>query len=110
MTLSSNDSPHPQVNHSDYAQINTVRHQYNKDLSNHVQQWYQRKLKDAANNLSDEQYDPHGEYHSQSPQNIITGPVGPVSIIINMSSIVSISRHISCRIIHLTNIQRNISL
>lgn len=69
MTLSSNNSPHPQVNHSDYAQINTVRHQYDKDLSNHVQQWYHRKLKDGAKNLSDEQYDPHGEYHSQSPQN-----------------------------------------
>ncbi|XP_063402585.1 uncharacterized protein DDB_G0287625-like isoform X2 [Mytilus trossulus] len=64
ITLSSNNSPHPQVNHSDYAQINSVQHQYQKDLSSHVQHWYQRKLKDAAKNLNDGEYGYHSDYHS----------------------------------------------
>lgn len=70
ITLSSNNSPHPQVNHTDYAQIDTVKQQYQKDLSNHVQQWYQRKLKDAAKNLNDGQYGQHGDYYSQSSNNV----------------------------------------
>ncbi|VDI12564.1 Hypothetical predicted protein [Mytilus galloprovincialis] len=64
ITLSSNNSPHPQVNHSDYAQINSVQQQYQKDLSSHVQHWYQRKLKDAAKNLNDGEYGYHSDYHS----------------------------------------------
>lgn len=63
ITLSSNNSPHPQINNPDYAQFNSVgKRQYQKDLTEHVQSWYQRKLKDAAKNLNDTDYGCHGDF------------------------------------------------
>lgn len=62
ITLSSNNSPHPKVNSADYDQISSVgKRQYQKDLTEHVQQWYQRKLKDAAKNLNETDYGYHGD-------------------------------------------------
>ena len=63
---SNNNSPHPQVSHSDYEQIQNVRlaaqrQTRDQNLQNHVESWYQKKLQEAAQRLREGPYNKQGD-------------------------------------------------
>ncbi|XP_060065428.1 uncharacterized protein LOC132545757 [Ylistrum balloti] len=65
---SHSNSPYIPVNHADYQQIPASRDQHREAIESQVQNWYQKKLMEAANNITDSPYgvSPQKSYPGQA--------------------------------------------